>query len=109
MPHLEKVYQAVKGQDVVVIGLCVSDTKEAYDKWLPEHKGSYSFTFAMDPAEKDPAKSISEKLYGVSGIPTTYIIDKNGKVAASVVGFGGDSDQRIEQALVAVGVKVSTL
>ncbi len=107
MPHLEKVSQSVKGQDVVVLAVCVSDTKEAYEKWIPENKSKYSFNFAFDPAGRDKTKS-AERIgakFNVSGIPTTYIIGKDGKVADAIVGYGGEDDTRIEKALAKLGVK----
>jgi thiol-disulfide isomerase/thioredoxin len=104
MPHLEKVYKSVKDQGVVALALCVWDEKGAYEKWVPEKQGVYSFTFGFDPKGRGD-DNIAKKLYNVSGIPTTYIIDKEGKVAASVVGYQ-DGDTRIEEALRKLGVNV---
>jgi hypothetical protein len=95
----------VKDQDVVVLGVCVWDNKDAYMKWVPDNQSKYTFQFAFDPAGNDSAKSIASKLFGVSGIPTTYIIDRNGNVADSVVGFD-DGDTRLEDALKKIGVKL---
>lgn len=103
MPHIEKIWQAVKGQGVEVLGLCVSDTKAAYEAWVPKNKEKYSFQFAFDPAGRS-ADNISHKLYNVSGIPTTYIIDKDGKVADAIVGYQ-EGDKRVEAALAKLGVK----
>jgi thiol-disulfide isomerase/thioredoxin len=105
MPHLEKVHQAVKGQDVVVLGVCVWDEKDAYSKWVPANQSKYTFQLAFDPAGKN-GNDFAKMLYKVSGIPTTYIIDKDGKVVAAIVGFMGDSDKRIEAALKNAGVKI---
>ncbi len=103
MPHLEKVYQAVKSQNIEVLGVCVSDTRENFDKWIPEHKTDYTFDFAFDPAGRTGPNKISSTLYKVSGIPTTYIIGKDGKVVASVVGYD-TGDKRVEDALKKAGV-----
>lgn len=105
MPHVQRVFQGVKDQGVVVLGVCTWDTQEAYQKWLPQHQHDYGFQFALDPAQRDGDNSIATKLYGVTAIPTTYVIGKDGKVAAAIVGFD-DGDQRIETALKAVGVSV---
>lgn len=109
MPHLEKVYQATKNQDVVVLAVCVSDERDAYAKWVPQNKDKYSYTFAYDPSGRDPAKShFSREKYNVSGIPTTYIIDKNGKIVEGIVGYAGESDTHIEKALAKIGVKTDS-
>ena len=106
MPHIESVYKAVKDQGVVVLGVCVWDEKAAYEKWVPENKAKYSFQFAFDPAARDTAKSIAAAQFNVSGIPTTYIIDKDGKVADAIVGYE-EKDKRVEEALKKLGVTVN--
>ena len=96
MPHLEKVYQQVKDKEVTVLGVCVWDDKAAYDKWIIAKKGIYTFTTAFDPAGRTMDTSIASHLYNVSGIPTQYVIDKDGKIAASSVGYdeNGHTDRK---------------
>lgn len=103
MPHIESVYKETKDQDVVVLGICVWDEKAAYEKWVPTNQSKYSFQFAFDPAGTNNANSIAAKLYNVSGIPTTYIIDKDGKISDSVLGYD-KGDKRVEEALKKLGV-----
>lgn len=86
MPHLEKVYQKVKDKNVAVLGVCVWDKKTEYDKWVTANKDTYHFPTAFDPAATQQ-ESIASKFYHVSGIPTQYVIDKDGKIAASTVGY----------------------
>ncbi|RYG94773.1 MAG: redoxin domain-containing protein, partial [Alphaproteobacteria bacterium] len=107
MPHVEKVYQSVKDKDVVVIGLCVWDEQAAYDKWMPANKDKYTFTFGFDPAGRGD-NNIAKAMYKVSGIPTTYIIGKDGKVVEAIVGYDSRGDVRVEEALAKIGIKVST-
>ncbi|BDI28591.1 hypothetical protein CCAX7_006420 [Capsulimonas corticalis] len=104
MPHLQHVYDQVKDKNVAVLGVCVWDDKDAYTKWLADKKGVYSFPTAFDPAAKGP-QSIAGALYHVSGIPTQYIIDKDGKVSATTVGYD-DGDHQLEDALGKLGVTV---
>ncbi len=105
MPHIETVNKAVAGQDVVVLGVCVWDDKAAYEAWIPKNKDKFSFQFAFDPAGRNTAASIAAKQFKVSGIPTTYIIDRDGKVAEAIVGFE-EGDKRVEVALKKLGVKL---
>jgi peroxiredoxin len=104
MPHIEAVNKACNGQDVVVIGVCVWDDKAAYQAWVPKNQSNYTFQFAFDPAARDTANSIAMKQFHVTGIPTTYIIDKDGKVSDAIVGYD-DGDKRVEEALKKLGVK----
>jgi len=104
MPHLEKVYESIKDQNVTVLAVCVWDDKDKFDKWVTEKKSTYTFTTAFDPAAKGP-KNIAGDQYKVTGIPTQYVIDKDGKIAAAYSGYS-DGDSRLEDALGKLGVKV---
>lgn len=97
MPHLEEFWKANKSKEkVTVLAVCVWDEEDAYKKWVPANSGKYTLPFVFDPAAQNNANSIAKKLYQVSGIPTTYIIDANGNVAASWVGYK-ENDTRIEE------------
>jgi thiol-disulfide isomerase/thioredoxin len=96
MPHLEEFWKANKNSDkVTVLAVCVWDAEDAYKKWVPANKDKYTLPFVFDPAAQNNANSIAKKLYQVSGIPTTYVIDANGNVAASWVGYQ-ENDKRID-------------
>lgn len=101
MPHVEKLVKSLQGQDVVVLGVCVWDTSRAYKEWVTKNFSQYSFQFAFDNHEK--AESVASQ-YKVSGVPTTYVIDKAGKIADAFVGYG-DSDTRLEASLRKLGLK----
>jgi len=105
MPHLEKVYQSVKDKNVAVLGVCVWDTKPEYDKWVVAKKDIYHFPTAFDPAGHGDL-SIAPKLYHVSGIPTQYVIDKDGKIAASTVGYD-ENGTVLEDTLRKLGAEVA--
>lgn len=103
MPHYEELYEKTKGKDVALLAVCVSDEKAAFSKWVEANKAKYTFPFYFDPAGRTPGQSISSRLYNVTGIPTVYIIDKEGKVAESVVGYT-QGDDRVNKALERLGV-----
>ena len=105
MPHLESVYQQIKDKGVVVLAVCVWDKKPAYDKWVAANIGSkYNFPVAFDSSTQGTPADIAGGLYHAGGIPTQYIIDKNGNVAATTVGYG---DHELEKALHGLGVDVT--
>lgn len=105
MPHIEKTWQKLKGRnDITVLGVCVWDTKEKYDEWVPKNQDKFTFPLVFDPAGRKP-ENVAKGLYNVSGIPTTYIIDKEGKVAASFVG-SRDIPAGVEPALKKLGIPV---
>jgi hypothetical protein len=51
----------------------------------------YSFNVLLD---KDN-KTVED--YNVSGIPTKFIINKNGNIQFTSIGFGGDGDELLEK------------
>lgn len=106
MPHFEEVYAKAKPKGVDLLAVAVSDERDPYRKWVDANKDKYHFPFSYDPAGTDRTKSISGTLYNVTGIPTVYIIDRDGKVAASIVGFAGANDHRVEEALAKLGVEL---
>lgn len=110
MPYLEGLYQQTKDQDVVVLGVCVWDTKEAFDKWQVEPRVRTTFPKAFDPAGRNPdnqnADSIAKLHFNVSGIPTMYVVDRDGKVVEGILGFRGETDTRLTDALIRTGVKL---
>jgi thiol-disulfide isomerase/thioredoxin len=108
MPGLEEVYQQIKDKDVVVLSLNTWDDKEDFKTWVKENSGTkYHFNFVRDPAEGDRAgirkASIAKRLYKVPGIPTMYVIDKQGKIAGGFVGSGNEAT--LVKTLAKVGLK----
>lgn len=93
MPGLEKIYKQIKQNGVVVFSVNVLDEKEAFDAWIKKYSGeTYSFTFAYDSAGRDNKKSIATAKYNVEGIPTMYLIGRDGKIKASLVGSGNEKN-----------------
>ncbi len=68
-------------------------TPEAKNKAVSEflEKNKYNFYVLMDYTDK-----VVES-YGVSGIPTKFIIDKKGNIRLKAVGFDGNTDKLIEE------------
>lgn len=58
----------------------------------------------FDPARR-ASDNIARKLYSVSGIPTFYIVDKEGKILYSGVGAGAATEFGLEKALTQAGLK----
>ncbi len=96
LPHTQKVFEASKGSDLQVLAIS-DETNEVVSSFLKEKK--YTFPTALD-TKKEAADA-----YKATVIPTFVVIDANGKVVAYVV--GGGQDEKINNALAKVGVKVN--
>jgi len=100
LPSTNSLAHKYHGRGVVFLGVNVWDNRAAFKTWLPQHKSLDAIKFTIDPTPNN--EDVASKLYNVSGIPTQYVIGRNGKVVASNVGFGGDDnalDQGIRSAL----------
>ena len=105
MPGVERVSRRFKGGKVVVLAVNVWDKKKLFDAWIKANAGTrYSFTFAYDPAESAMAKSVASGLYGVSGIPTTFVIDPKGRIAHVVSNWSREEAELIA-ALARLGIR----
>jgi|GEM_PF-5969707 thiol-disulfide isomerase/thioredoxin len=85
MPIFEQIHKEYSDQGLIVVGVNTWDTEKALASYLKENATKYTFQILVDPAT-DPNQSVATKLYGVQGIPTTLIIDKNGVVQAYLIG-----------------------
>ncbi|MBS1787799.1 MAG: redoxin domain-containing protein [Acidobacteria bacterium] len=85
MPHVEKLHKDFKDKGVIVIGINdeeIADAKRFVQK--------YGYTF---PTLMDAEGSVS-KQYGIQAIPQTFVIDRDGKIAAHFLGTGQEENLR---------------
>ncbi len=104
MPGLERVHQETQDKGVVVLASCTADTREAYEKWVDDNSERYTFRTAHDAGGKS-ADSASKKLFGVSGIPTQFIIGRDGIIIDAIVGA---NEKRLGQALAKAGIELES-
>jgi peroxiredoxin len=91
MPSLIQMSNNVKGKGVTVIGVSIDVDEAAYKNFLQKH--GVSFLTVRDPEQKSSA------LYGTTGWPETFIIDKNGVLRRKFVGPVDWNDPQIAQYL----------
>ncbi len=80
MPSMERLYQKMKDTDFIVIAINQFES--------PDHVFEYMGELGTDPSFPilfDLESRISEA-YKVTGIPTTYLVDKMGKVRYRAIG-----------------------
>jgi peroxiredoxin len=79
VPSMEKLYRKLKGPEFEILAVSVDGEGE---KTIPPFLAKHSLTF---PVLLDPDKKIYGR-YGLTGIPETFIIDKNGAIDLKIIG-----------------------
>ena len=92
-PVLERAWQSYKDKGVVFIGVDVWDTEADAKAFMTK----YGITYANGP---DPAGEVAIE-YGVTGLPETWVLDRDGRLARRWVGALNDRQlfSFIEEAL----------
>jgi cytochrome c biogenesis protein CcmG/thiol:disulfide interchange protein DsbE len=84
-PMLARLWRA-HGRQVRFVGIDTQDSRGAGSAFVRRHKLGYPHLF-------DPKSSLATKL-GVYGIPTMFLIDRQGRIAATLVGKQGEARLR---------------
>jgi thiol-disulfide isomerase/thioredoxin len=93
-PGMQKVVNAHKGKEDVEILFVNSWESEADKKAHVQDffsKNSYKFHVLMDTDDK------VVRSFEVDGIPTKFVIDKNGKIRFKSVGYNGSTDKTFDE------------
>jgi len=78
MPSMQKLHEKLMSDDFVMLAVGLDKSRRKIRDFIRE--GKYTFTVLVDSENRVARK------YRVTGIPTTYIIDKNGAVVLKEVG-----------------------
>ncbi len=89
MPHLQKMHQDLSSQGLTILGLDVGEDSDEVSEFAK--KESYTFRLLLG-AEPD----VSAKYY-VEGYPTTFVVDRNGRITFRA--FSEDSAASLRKAV----------
>lgn len=92
-PVIDRIYQEWKDEGLVVIGIS-SESRESIQQYMGEH--GYTFMNLFDRNH-----SVSRE-YNVDVIPAVFIIDREGEIAAQMV--GAKSEQTLRRAIREAGL-----
>jgi peroxiredoxin len=80
LPSLERLRRALPGDQAVVLGVNVGETWETVASFIAGVEPAPGFPILFDE------KSAVLKAWPVKGLPTTFVIDRNGRIALRAVG-----------------------
>ncbi len=79
MPSMQKLYERFKGQDFEILAVSIdADGREAVAPFMQQM--NLTFPALLDPDEK------IRRLYAITGVPESFIIDRNGILVERVIG-----------------------
>ena len=79
MPSMEKLYQKLKDEGLVILSVSIDEKgAEVVRPFMKNHKLSF-------PALTD-AEGKTKTLYQITGVPESFIIDKDGSIVEKIIG-----------------------
>lgn len=79
MPSMQRLYDQLKGEDFEILAISIDALgKQVVEPFAKKH--NLTFPILLDPTGK------IKKLYRTTGIPESFIVDKNGVLVLKVIG-----------------------
>lgn len=82
-PHLKEIYERYKGKNFEILSISIDKDKDSWIKELRQQK--LPWVQVLD------TKNIGKTNFVVDGVPTTYLINPDGKILINELGFNDDS------------------
>ncbi len=80
MPHFKELYAAYRGQGLEIVGVALDQGGEEVVRPFAQKNGVL-YPIAIGNSR------LTQAYGGIRGIPTTFLIDKKGRIAAKFVGY----------------------
>ena len=80
MPSMERLSQALKGEAFSVLAVDVGEDGDTIDAFTSQFDTAPSFPILLDTRSK------VMQAWKVAGLPTTFLIDRQGRIVASAIG-----------------------
>lgn len=80
MPSLERLKGLMKGEAFEIVAINAGEDEDEISEFREAIKPALTFRLALDP------KADAMKAFSVAGLPTTYIIDRQGQVVYRALG-----------------------
>jgi len=80
MPSMERLSQALKGEDFVVLAVDVGEDADTIHAFTSQLDTTLRFPILLDSTSR------AMQAWKVAGLPTTFLVDKQGRIVASAIG-----------------------
>lgn len=90
VPKVKELYAKYKDNGLDVVSISIDDNKKAWEKAMEEEGMPWQQWLSPD-------KNKTMQTFLFSGIPTIYIVDKEGKIVGSYTGFTDNVGKKIDE------------
>lgn len=90
-PWMNELTATYSPQDLVIIGVNLDAKRSDADKFLASNPASFTILFDQ--------QSLTPLAYGVKGMPTSFVIDRSGKIVFQHMGFNKSNTKTIEDVI----------
>jgi peroxiredoxin len=91
LPRLEPLWQKYRDKGFSVIAIEATRSREGAEKFFKDNK----LTYHLLEADKD--KLAMKEQFGIKWFPTSYLIDKKGRIMMCHVGFEAGDEAKLEK------------
>jgi len=93
-PHMKEIYKRFQSDEFEIYSISIDKDREA---WLKE-----SSVQQLPWLQTLDTKHVAQQQFAITAVPTTYLIDPNGKILMKEIGFDSSGKGEIEQKLKAL-------
>jgi peroxiredoxin len=90
LPRLEPLWKKYKDKGLSIIAIEATRDRKRAEKFIAENKLTYHLLEAEDE------KPIVKKKFGIKWFPTSYLIDREGRIMICHVGFRAGDEKELE-------------
>ena len=80
MPSMQRLSQALEGEAFSVLAVDVGEDGDTIDAFTSQFDTTLTFPILLD------TRSRTMQAWNVAGLPTTFLVDKQGRIVASAIG-----------------------
>ena len=92
LPRLEPLFQKYQDRGLSIIAVEGTGDRTGAMKFIEENKLTYTFLQNLEGEEE-----VVRKVYGVTGYPTSYLLDAQGKIVFAHLDFNEGDEEKIEK------------
>lgn len=97
MPSIETLWKTLKGEAFTIAAISTGEKRKTVEDFIAQNR--YTFPIFLDEGGS------MGRIYATQGIPTTYVLDKQGRIIAGIVGSTEYDNPELIKALRAMAAK----